>query len=443
MSITSSKVIEHNDQDTPAAVTSRPWRYLEHPDAEEWMRGPSETQTWPQLGDFVVLALNSVASVRHLDAAAQEAARQIPVRKFVAAAIGTVGLPVNDKVFHPYDYLFVRQGKPSPRLAGRDPDDVCVAIQPNDTTVGERAPIRPVHPLPWSDCYFDMTSGFPFECRSSNVKRNYIPVLPMDDDELIQVKGYVQESFAYIRQQFEDDRPDPLSAVDVSVDIAPTATREPASPHTASREPELSQSPTFAVDDGDQGDDVSIIGSEDHGSADDHSSESDFESDTDDGELDLLLRVEAMMKTEGDLRDPVVDTWYDLDMVAEVIDPILFLQDVKRLRQIMNDAEARLTPQAVGISHTDVPDNNVLEEDQRSRLGDPAAASTIADEIVLEADPKARSTPMGATGISARTGGSSPSSQPSGKSLRSRLKSVSIRLSSFARKHIRRLRSSP
>ena len=53
-------------------------------------------------------------------------------------------------------------------------------------------------------------------------------------------------------------------------------------------------------------------------------------------QIDMLLRVEAMMETEGDLRDPVVDTWYDLDMVTEVLDPVLFLQDVKRLKQCVD-----------------------------------------------------------------------------------------------------------
>ena len=79
--------VEHEYESDVYAPAARPWKYLEHPDDDEWMRGPSEIQTWPNLGDFVVLSLNPLATVQHLDSIAQEAARQIPVRKFVAAAV--------------------------------------------------------------------------------------------------------------------------------------------------------------------------------------------------------------------------------------------------------------------------------------------------------------------------------------------------------------------
>ncbi|KZV62005.1 hypothetical protein PENSPDRAFT_739601 [Peniophora sp. CONT] len=362
-------------RDYPSALTSRPWKYLAHPDAEEWMRGTSETQTWPNLGDFVVLSLNPVASVQHLDAAALDAARQIPVRKFLAATIETVGLPVNDKALHPYEYLFVRQGKPSPRLAGRTPDDECIAILPNDTTVASRAPIRPAHPLPWSDCYFDMTYGFPFVCRSSYIKRDYYPVLPMDDYQLVRLQGYVQANFTYMRQRFDEkNRPNRLSLVDASVDVASTAAPVPASPHMAKRDAGQTNPPLFIDDEGSERDDVSIIASDDHTSADGRSN-SDSGSDVDAEELDLLLHIEAAMKTEGRLRDPVVDTWYDLDMITEIIDPTLFLQDVKRLQQIIDDAEARLKAQVTGTSPTDIPVNNALGSDQSTESSTVVASS--------------------------------------------------------------------
>ena len=83
----SPESVQHEYESDTYAPAARPWKYLEHPDDDEWMRGPSEIQTWPNLGDFVVLSLNPVATVRHLDSIAQEAARRIPVRKFVAAAI--------------------------------------------------------------------------------------------------------------------------------------------------------------------------------------------------------------------------------------------------------------------------------------------------------------------------------------------------------------------
>ncbi|VDC07832.1 unnamed protein product [Peniophora sp. CBMAI 1063] len=406
--------------------TGRPWKYLEHPDDDEWMRGPSETQTWPNLGDFVILSLNPIASVRHLDAAAQEAARQIPVRKFVAAAIETVGLPVKDKALHPFDYLFVRQRKPSPRFAGRDPDEECVAILPNDTLLGARDPVRPAHPLPWSDCYFDLTWGFPFECRSSNIEHDYFPVLPMDDDELVRVQGYVQESFSYVRERFGADRPDPLSFVDASTDVPPTSARAVASSHTLSSDPGRPNTHSFTEKTGQQGDDVSVIASEDHVGADGPLI-SDSESDADSEELDMLLRFEAMMNDQGDPQDPVVDTWYDLDMVTEVLNPVLFLQDVKRLRAIMNDAEARMRAQVTttaGVASTD----GVLEGD-RNPKGTSADASPRA-QVGAAPEPQVASTVTPAESL------------PSNMSLNRkscRMKSLTIKLTYFAKKHVRRL----
>ncbi|VDC01578.1 unnamed protein product [Peniophora sp. CBMAI 1063] len=441
MSASPSESLEYDYEsapDSPGAPSARPWRYLEHPDDDEWMRGPSETQTWPSFGDFVVLSLNPVASVRHLDAAAQEEARQIPVRKFVAAAVGTVGLPIDEKALHPYDYLFVRQGKPSPRLPGRNPEDVYVAIEPDTTTNESRAPICPAHPLPWPDCYFDLTWGFPYECRSTNVTRDYFPVLPMNNYELLRVHHYVQEGFAYARQKYGADRPDPLSFVDVSEDIVPVTL---IPPQTSPSGPQQLDSRPSAIANDDPDDDVSIIASEDHADDDDYSiSDSHSQSDTDDEELNMLLQFEAMMKNQGDLRDPVVDTWYDLDMVDEITDPILFLRDVKRLKSIMDAAEARLRARAAAPLPHEMPTTSVRDDDP-GLGGTPGAAPSLAHSGA-DTGSHATSPPAISTDVPARSPPSDTSSKR--KLLRSYLKTLSTKLAVLATMRIRKLiRASP
>lgn len=79
----------------------------------------------------------------------------------------------------------------------------------------------------------------------------------------------------------------------------------------------------------DDTDNVSIIGSDD---ADEHEDEGSGSESGDSEDLDMLLNFERMMFNEGNLRDPVVNVWYDLDMVTEILDPVHFLEDLKRLR---------------------------------------------------------------------------------------------------------------
>ena len=61
----------------PSALASPQFRYL----SED---RPGPTTFWPGLGDFVVLTVDPVASVSHLDVVAKRAARKLPKRRFVA-----------------------------------------------------------------------------------------------------------------------------------------------------------------------------------------------------------------------------------------------------------------------------------------------------------------------------------------------------------------------
>ncbi|KZV62002.1 hypothetical protein PENSPDRAFT_759041 [Peniophora sp. CONT] len=413
MSVTSSRSssFEYEEQLDSAAPPCRPWKYLEHPDAEEWTRGPLEVHQYPNLGDFV------------------KAAKQIPERKYVALCFQTTGLPIHTKPTHPFDFLFVRQGRPEPRLPGIDTEDSCFAVLPNDTVVLDRPPVCPAHPLPWNDCYLDVTFGFPYGCRVTSTDRDYVPVLPMLDDEAMRVQQSLQDYWSPLiaeRRNRGENWPPALDLVTLPVLPASDAPQDectkelaPTRPAGHSLEP---PPPTLSEMDVEQvvdkhSDEISIIESDD-GSQHEHAPAAPEPGD--DEELDTFLAFESMMNDEGELRDPVVNVWYDLDMIMEIVDPIHFLEDVKRLGCIIDEAEIRL-----GLRH-----NPAAAE--RNSLRPSAHEDTISE----------RSTASSAKLAASRDNASSPRkdiiAKPA-KGLRNRFGSATSRMLSCARTLVRKL----
>ncbi|KZV62003.1 hypothetical protein PENSPDRAFT_692902 [Peniophora sp. CONT] len=363
--------------DSPAPP-ARPWKYLEHPDADEWLRGPLEIHNYPNLGDFVVLSIDPVATVAHLDAQARRAAQRIPARQYVALPVQSHGLPIHTKATHPYGFMFVRKGRPEPRLPDYDSQDSCIAILPNDTHVASHPPVRPAHPLPWDECYLDATYGFPSSCRVTSTRRDYVPVLPIRNSEVIRIRNCFQPYWSTLHDLHvsnSTDLPQPFDFIslpslpslkDSLVENAPVAPSH-AHPGPAETVPhhedKIVHEGNGRLDTGSVSDNVSIIGSED--SVRDAS-------DSDDGageeELDMLLTFESMMTNVGELRDPVVNVWYDLDVVSEIVDPVHFLEDVKRLRIIMDEAEVRvgLRPDLAAAEGRSVHSSMRDTESQRS-----------------------------------------------------------------------------
>ena len=140
---------------------------------------------------------------------------------------------------------------------------------------------------------------------------------------------------ADLRMQHGDHWPDPFDLITLpavtALDESPTHGDETVAPVTG--RPELALPAPLdvnAADDADNGsDEVSIIGSEDgsqHVQRDEQPAEP-----GDEEELDMMLTFESMLDDVGNLRDPVVDVWYDLDEITSIPDPIHFLEDVKRL----------------------------------------------------------------------------------------------------------------
>ncbi|KZV69685.1 hypothetical protein PENSPDRAFT_753204 [Peniophora sp. CONT] len=415
-----------HDEHKPASPTPpcRPWKYLEHPDADEWTRGPLDVHQYPNLGDFVVLVIDPAASVAHLDSAAKQAARRVPARKYVALCLETTGLPIHTKPTHPYDFLFVRKGRPQPRLPGIDSADSCIAILPNDMIVLDRLPVTPAHPLPWSDCYIDATWGFPCGCRVTSTDRDYVPVLPILDTELMRIEEILQDFWTLHHDRKEQgvDWPDPFDLVSLPAlptsdahdnDTKASAFTQPAGQSLQAVLPLRSETDAGQGVDT-QADEISIIES------DDGSQDVRVAPETgDDKDLDMFLAFESMMKNEGDLRDPVVNVTYDLDVITEIVDPIHFLEDVKRLRIIIEEAEIRL-----GLR----PDPTAAERD---------SLRTSAHE---DADSQ-RSVALSPGVAASRDNATDPSKgiAKSAKGLRARFGSASSRLLFRARTFVRKL----
>lgn len=216
---------------------------------------------------------------------------------------------------------------PTPRLHGYDSSESCIAVLPNThNVVPSREPIRPAQPLPWSDCYLEATYGFPFPCRITTNKRDYTPVLPVVDDEVLRIKSSFKSHRIFLNDLRHERGADwcrPLDLVEAT-QLLP-ATHKPSTARTSGPSPEADDHPPFHHD----SEDISVIGSDEEDERLDDESGSDS---ADDEELEMLLNFEHMMFNTGEVRDPVVNVWYDLDMVTEIVDPVHFLEDVKRLR---------------------------------------------------------------------------------------------------------------
>ncbi|VDC06765.1 unnamed protein product, partial [Peniophora sp. CBMAI 1063] len=99
-------------------------------------------------------------------------------------------------------------------------------------------------------------------------------------------------------------------------------------------------------------DEVSIIASDDDLSVNERNDveHAGVDDDRSDEQLDLMLHFEDFINDTGDLHDPVVNVWYDLDMITEVTDPIHYIRVCAEIKKIVEEAEIRL-----GIKVVDLP----------------------------------------------------------------------------------------
>ncbi|VDB91440.1 unnamed protein product [Peniophora sp. CBMAI 1063] len=309
-----------------------------------------DINTLPAIGDFVICSIDAVASVAHLDKEARQAAQELRPRRYIAFVMESHGLSIGHEPVNAYGFSFVRQGPPRATQPGQILfRDFCIPVFPNTIHPTGRKPLRPVLPLPWRDCYLDTHPDFNFtQVRVSSTPRDYTCVFPCAREQILDAKEMAANDCVIFDRRTDGMKqgvleaiataalpPSPTSAFKVPLPPSPViveanlpedVAHTPADLGVALVEPEVT------------GDNVSIIASDDEMSVcEDGQSAPDSDVD-----IGLLLHLETMFDTSGNVNDPVVDIWYDLDMVPEVIDPIYFLEERAQVRRIISDAEARL-----------------------------------------------------------------------------------------------------
>ena len=48
---------------------------------------------------------------------------------------------------------------------------------------------------------------------------------------------------------------------------------------------------------------------------------------------DMMLRFEDLLRNSGDFNHPVVDIFYDLNMISDVLDPDLFFEELAQIKE--------------------------------------------------------------------------------------------------------------
>lgn len=144
--------------------------------------------------------------------------------------------------------------------------------------------------------------------------------------------------------------PSPTSACELplSAPNSPVSVNMFDNEDTASRDDEVDDSASVQMQPN-ADDDVSVIGSDDDSSdsvlsGSGGAAGSNTYDEAAEAQLDLMLRFEDFMNDIGDLRDPVVDVWYDLDMVTEVTDPLLFIEARHQIRKCVHSFFAEKRP---------------------------------------------------------------------------------------------------
>ncbi|KZV65604.1 hypothetical protein PENSPDRAFT_124991 [Peniophora sp. CONT] len=332
----------------PAEDPMPHFKYMENPGA--YMRDIPIAQI-PGAGDFVVLSIDPVASVAHLDDVARKAAKRLRTRRYVGLILQ--GLAMEDLPANQFVFSFVRKGLP-PTSPPDSFSDMCIPILPNTYHPTNVEPLRPLHPLPWQDCYISFTNQLNYrDLRVKTTPRDYTGVLPVDNlDEIFRLDCMIDDSAGVVKRRMLRLQEGSLEAIatiplpnsplnsqlafrsvpelEENVDDQPHADAESVSSLAASSEIRL---------DTVNPDDVSMIGSIESDASQGQAKRPALSQEADIG---FLHAFENMIDSTGSVNNPVVDVWYDLDMITDLPDVSLFVEECAQIRRIIDDAEERL-----------------------------------------------------------------------------------------------------
>ncbi|KZV69656.1 hypothetical protein PENSPDRAFT_686164 [Peniophora sp. CONT] len=322
------------------------FRYL--PSSEkQFVKRNVPINAMPYIGDFVVFSVDPVASVAHLDEAAREAARQIRTYRHIGLVMMEKYSPMDDSPVNAFTFAFLRKGLPPTAPPDSFPE-LCIPVLPNVFHPRDYEPLRPIHPLPWEDCYISATNDLhTLTLRVKTTRRDYTPILPLEPEETWRLSCLIDDSEGVAEEKMRQIREGSLEAVAAiplpESPLFPKHSYLPASPtivddvlpkvaevatvHSSA----LSHEPGFvAADSTSTADGIDL-----------NSSEGLAVHAPDDLDMSYLHDFEHFVNYEC-LEDPVVDIWYDLDMVKEVVDISLFMEECAQIKRIVDDAEERL-----------------------------------------------------------------------------------------------------
>ncbi|KAI3619465.1 hypothetical protein WG66_012931 [Moniliophthora roreri] len=122
----------------------------------------------PTPGHFVVVQLDAVESVAHLDnPELTEACQNLKNKKYLALVGDRDGLFWPDVPYYGYSFSFVHEGLKY-EDENQQPIDpgMCAPVLPNTSHPLGRAPLDPGQPLPWNDCYISTNFSIFARCHT-------------------------------------------------------------------------------------------------------------------------------------------------------------------------------------------------------------------------------------------------------------------------------------
>ncbi|KZV70231.1 hypothetical protein PENSPDRAFT_734914 [Peniophora sp. CONT] len=286
----------------------------------------------PFPGDFCVVSIDHVASVAHLGPEVMEAAKRIPSARYVAYVCMSNGIPYEGKRTNSFSLSLVCQGVP-PTSAWCDETPACIPIIPNDERHGGRQPLEACAPFPWPECYISTFTTK--DCRVTTAKRDYSPVLCVPALRTVAKTHRVIAKDSFSLGDFYDSRHagDTKALARLPFSPSPEPSSDPLAflppaPEDSFSETTVTLAPTSTTNRPDESNSATVSVSTTDAPVTAYSPKS-LEDLTSRTAVNVALA--SALFGSGDTDDPVVDVWYDLDMVSEVRDPELFMKECEML----------------------------------------------------------------------------------------------------------------
>ncbi|KZV62648.1 hypothetical protein PENSPDRAFT_739252 [Peniophora sp. CONT] len=285
----------------------------------------------PSVGDFVVLSLNPLLSVAHLDSLAREEAACLRPGKYIALFTKSgQGIPLKTKPTNEYYMVLVRDVSRSPADVVDErfhlPRQIASLLaspispyNPDDQQDNQEQVVRPVVDFPRPKCELDLAFG-PLCVRVTTASRDCSEVLSLPTSEVVRMSN-IQQRALDVRETLEDTG-------DISSDFNPRP------------DPDITMqqfAPSVYPSRNDRDDVESLLsasGSSGRGSPREMHEASDLD--------DTLKLISALLKHPGHKNVPVVDVQYDLSSVEDIADPSVFMRERRELYQIVERATRRM-----------------------------------------------------------------------------------------------------